>query len=239
MLRGNIMSKGRERADIIWWDWNRLCETLCTCWFGEADCGRTVIGLHGDGCTRVCVTVAWTWTIKTLPGRCLFNGRHESRLDSDTVAKGVVVHLVCYERASVRSWRGQWVQCVVLYFIGDIQGKVGMIQSFPHSYALRGVECEKFLNEVEKLPVYNVSWWYNILKWTFRRHSFGRTNVRQCTYREWTSGTDILFALSWRLWFRPVEFCALLEELGFGPGTSTSKAIRHLAHHHLHHCEMF
>jgi hypothetical protein len=78
-------------------------ETGCVKHYALVGLERQVIGLHGDGCTRVCVTVAWTWTIKTLPGRCLFNGRHESRLDSDTVARGVVVHLVCYERASVRS----------------------------------------------------------------------------------------------------------------------------------------
>jgi len=108
---------------------------------------------------------------------------------------------------------------LVSYLIWDVDCEIWMIKCFPHSDALWWIECKKSLDEVQELPINDICWWNDIL--------------------ETTSSSYIFFALTRSFCLGPVQSAAFLEELGLSTTSSTSKAVWHLAHDHLHHGEMF
>ncbi len=48
----------------------------------------------------------------------------------------------------------------------NVQLKVWVIECFPHGDALRRIKCEKPLDEMQKLPIDMIRWWYDFLMCT-------------------------------------------------------------------------
>lgn len=59
------------------------------------------------------------------------------------------------------------------------------------------------------------------------------------TDHETPACSNLLFTLSCRFGFRPIELAAFLEILWLRTGTGTSEPFWHLAHHLLHHRQVF